>query len=201
MLSTPVSLVLLLHCVGTFSSIVFYSQCKYPDRHTHMGGFLILFRHLVGLLWTSYKSRTTQHGKPRTNFHALSAIRTHDLSVQTIKAHASDHVTTGTGNFGIRSSSSSSYGSTAQFVPWPPPLGFRNNNFLQGWIVNPAPNHNLEDQVSVFMTPGDRVAQLYPQALGTHFNRLLRRAWVTVGLLFNPGHHMGLGIRQATIKG
>jgi hypothetical protein len=36
--------------------------------------------------------------------------------------------------------------------------------FLRGWIVSPAPN--LEDQVSVFMTPGDRVAQLYPQALG-----------------------------------
>jgi hypothetical protein len=35
------------------------------------------------------------------------------------------------------------------------------------------------------MTPGDRVAQLYPQALGTHFIRLLRHAWVTVGLFFN----------------
>jgi hypothetical protein len=41
------------------------------------------------------------------------------------------------------------------------------------------------------MTPGDRVAQLYPQALGTHFSRLLRHAWVTVGLFFNPGHHTG----------
>jgi hypothetical protein len=36
------------------------------------------------------------------------------------------------------------------------------------------------------------VAQLYPQALGTHFSRLLRHAWVTVGLFFNPGHHTGL---------
>jgi hypothetical protein len=41
------------------------------------------------------------------------------------------------------------------------------------------------------MTPGDRVAQLYPQALGTHFSRLLRHARVTVGLFFNPGHHTG----------
>jgi hypothetical protein len=49
----------------------------------------------------------------------------------------------------------------------------------------------LEDQASVFMTPGDRVAQSYPQALGTHFSPLLRHAWVTVGLFFNPGHHMG----------
>jgi hypothetical protein len=35
---------------------------------------------------------------------------------------------------------SSSYSSTAQFGPWPRLLGFRNNNFLQGWIVSPAPN-------------------------------------------------------------
>jgi hypothetical protein len=41
------------------------------------------------------------------------------------------------------------------------------------------------------MTPGDRVAQLHPQALGTHYSRLLRHAWVTVGLFFNPGHHTG----------
>jgi hypothetical protein len=41
------------------------------------------------------------------------------------------------------------------------------------------------------MTPEDRVAQLYPQTLGTHFSRLLRHARVTVGLFFNPGHHTG----------
>jgi hypothetical protein len=41
------------------------------------------------------------------------------------------------------------------------------------------------------MTSGDRVAQLYPQALGTHFSCLLRHAWVTVGLFFNTGHHTG----------
>jgi hypothetical protein len=41
------------------------------------------------------------------------------------------------------------------------------------------------------MTPGDRVAQLYPQALGTNFSHLLRHAWVTVGLFFNPGHNTG----------
>jgi hypothetical protein len=35
------------------------------------------------------------------------------------------------------------------------------------------------------------VAKLYPQALGTHFSRLLRHAWVTVGLFFNPSHHTG----------
>jgi hypothetical protein len=57
-----------------------------------------------------------------------------------------------------------------------------------------CPTPNLEDQASVFMTPGDRVAQLYPQALGTNFSRLLRHAWVTVGLFFNPCHHMGLSM-------
>jgi hypothetical protein len=67
--------------------------------------------------------------------------------------------------------------------------GFVTKTFLQGLIVSPAPN--LEDQVSVFMAPGDRVTQLYPQALGIHFSRLLRYAWVTVGLFFNPGQHMG----------
>ena len=37
----------------------------------------------------------------------------------------------------------------------------------------------------------DWLAQLYPQPLGTHFNRLLRPAWAKVGLFFNPGHHTG----------
>jgi hypothetical protein len=41
------------------------------------------------------------------------------------------------------------------------------------------------------MTPGDRVAQLYPQALGTLLSRLLRYEWVTVVLLFNSSHHTG----------
>jgi hypothetical protein len=56
------------------------------------------------------------------------------------------------------------------------------------------PTTNLEDQGSVFVTPGNRVTQLYPQALGTHFSRLLRHAWVTVGLVLNPGHHTGNNI-------
>jgi hypothetical protein len=52
------------------------------------------------------------------------------------------------------------------------------------------PTPNLEDQASVFMTPGDRVAQLYPQALGTHFSRLLTTC---MGYrFFNPGHHTGI---------
>jgi hypothetical protein len=35
------------------------------------------------------------------------------------------------------------------------------------------------------------MAQLYPQAPGTHFSRLLRHAWVTVELFLFPGHHTG----------
>jgi hypothetical protein len=89
------------------------------------------------------------------------------------------------------SATSSSYGSTAQFGPWPPLWGFITIAFLQGWIVSPAPNPQPGRPASVFMTPGDRVVQLYPQALGTHFSRLLRHAWVTVGLFFNPAHHKG----------
>jgi hypothetical protein len=36
-----------------------------------------------------------------------------------------------------------------------------------GRLLAPRPTPNLEDQVSVFITPGDRVAQLHPWALGS----------------------------------
>jgi hypothetical protein len=91
----------------------------------------------------------------------------------------------------IGSSSSSSYGSTAQFRPCLPLWGFVTITSLHGWIVSPAPNPQPGGPGSVLMILRDRVAQLYPQALGTYFSRLLRRAWVTVGLFFNPGHHTG----------
>jgi hypothetical protein len=91
----------------------------------------------------------------------------------------------------FHSESSSSYGSTAQFGPWPSLLWFRKYAFYRAVLLVRRPTPILEDQASVFMTPGDRVAQLYPQALGIYFNHLLRHAWVTVGLFFNPGHHTG----------
>jgi hypothetical protein len=68
---------------------------------------------------------------------------------------------------------------------------FLTVTFYRTGLLVQRPTPNLEDQVSVFMTPGDRVSQLYPQTLGTNFSRLLRHAWATVGLLFNPGHHTG----------
>jgi hypothetical protein len=71
---------------------------------SHIGGFLELFRHMVGLLGrvTSpsqglYLHRTAQHRKTRTNIHALSGIRTHDPSNQPVKTHASDRTATVTG--------------------------------------------------------------------------------------------------------
>jgi hypothetical protein len=57
---------------------------------------------------------------------------------------------------------------TAHIGPWPPLLRFRDSSFFYGvGLLAPRPTPNLEDQVSVFMTPGDRVAQLYPGALGS----------------------------------
>jgi hypothetical protein len=77
-------------------------------------------------------------------------------------------------------------------VPGLPLLVFRNNNPFTGLnCYSSAQPQNLEDQAAVFMTPGDRVAQLYSQTLGTHLSRLLRHTWVTAGLFCNPGHHTG----------
>jgi hypothetical protein len=47
-------------------------------------------------------------------------------------------------------------------------MRFRNSSFFYGVeLLAPRQTPNLEDQVSVFMTPGERVAQLYPRALGS----------------------------------
>jgi hypothetical protein len=43
------------------------------------------------------------------------------------------------------------------------------------------PTANLEDQVPVFMSPSDRVAQLYTPGTGFHFLRLLRLAGLRWG--------------------
>jgi hypothetical protein len=44
------------------------------------------------------------------------------------------------------------------------------------------------------------VAQLYPQAPSTHFSRLLRHAWATVGLFFSPVTTRGNPILQARLN-
>jgi hypothetical protein len=64
--------------------------------------------------------------------------------------------------------------------------------FLQGRIVSPTPNPLPEDQAFVFITPRGMVA--------THFSRLLRHAWVTVGLFLFPGHHTGIDKRNYNLK-
>jgi hypothetical protein len=64
--------------------------------------------------------------------------------------------------------------------PGLPSWVFATITFLQGRIVSQRPTPNLEDQASVFMTPGDRVAQLYPEALGTilvAFHDIHRLQW------------------------
>jgi hypothetical protein len=64
-------------------------------------------------------------------------------------------------------------------------LGFLIVDFFQGGVAAPRPTPNLEDQVSIFISSGDWVAQLYPQAPSTLFSRLLRHAWATVRLFFS----------------
>jgi hypothetical protein len=79
---------------------------------------------------------------------------------------------------------SSFLGSTAQLRPWPPPQN--PAEFLGGFstIFFTRPTSILEEQASVFISLRGRVA--------THFSRLLRHAWVTVGLFLFPGHHTGM---------
>jgi hypothetical protein len=96
-----------LHNLHYSPNIIFFSGST--DLHwtftaSHVGGFLELFRHMVGLLGRVispsqglYLHRTTQHKKTRTNIHALSGIRTHDSSNQPTKTHASDRTATVTG--------------------------------------------------------------------------------------------------------
>jgi hypothetical protein len=60
-------------------------------------------------------------------------------------------------------------------------------SFLQGRVVSPkAIPHPGGPGPSVFISPRGRVV--------THFSRLLRDAWVTVGLFLFPGHHTGKSV-------
>jgi hypothetical protein len=82
-------------------------------------------------------------------------------------------------------------GSTAQLKPWPPPQnpteflgGFSTIFFYSVGLLAPSPTPIPEDQVSVlFISLKGMVV--------SHFSRLLRHAWVTVGLFLFPGHHTG----------
>jgi hypothetical protein len=65
-------------------------------------------------------------------------------------------------------------------------LGFLTISFLQWQFVSLSPNPQPGGPVRRIYNPRGRVAQLYPQALGNNFGRLLRPAWAAVGLLFSP---------------
>jgi hypothetical protein len=56
-------------------------------------------------------------------------------------------------------------------------------SFYRVGLLAPRQTPIPEDQASVFISPSSRVA--------THFSRLLRHVWVTVGLFLFPGHHTG----------
>jgi hypothetical protein len=77
---------------------------------------------------------------------------------------------------------------------------FLTITFLRDWIVSLAPNPQPGGPGLRIYDPWGRVAQLYPQALGTHFSRLLRHECVTVGLFFNPCHHMGICLYYLQLK-
>jgi hypothetical protein len=55
-------------------------------------------------------------------------------------------------------------------------------------LLAPRSTPNLENQASEFMSSGDRVAQLYPQALGFPFSLLLRHAGVRSVYSSAPPH-------------
>jgi hypothetical protein len=57
-------------------------------------------------------------------------------------------------------------------------------SFYRIGLLAPRPTSIPEDQASAFISPRGGVA--------THFSRLLRHAWVTVGLFLFPGHHTGI---------
>jgi hypothetical protein len=70
--------------------------------------------------------------------------------------------------------------------------GFVTITFLQGWIVSSAPNPQPGGPGLHIYDPRRQGGPAIPQALDTHFSRLLKHAWVTVGLSFNPSRHTGL---------
>jgi hypothetical protein len=94
-----------------FLGIFFFVALQFLKDLDHVTyrRFLELFRLMVGLLGRVfspsrglYLHRTTQHRKTGTNIHALSWIRTHDLSNQPAKTHASDRTASVTDVLGYR---------------------------------------------------------------------------------------------------
>jgi hypothetical protein len=83
------------------------------------------------------------------------------------------------------------FGTTALYEPWLS-LDFLTAGYLRDGAVNPTPNTQPGVPGLRICDPRDRVTQLYPQALGTLFSRLLRHAWATLSLFLSSGHHTEL---------
>jgi hypothetical protein len=95
------------------------------------------------------------------------------------------------------SSSSSFLGSTAQLglgLLLKIRLNFleatQQFSFLQGRVVSPTPNPHPGGPGLCIYIPQRQGGPVVP--LVTHFSRLLRHAWVTVGLFLFPCHHTGI---------
>jgi hypothetical protein len=79
-------------------------------------------------------------------------------------------------------------------------LGFLTVSFLQWQVVSLSSNPQPGGPFHRIYNPRGRVAQLYPQALGTLFGRLLRPAWAAVGLFFSPVTTRGRQVFMLNIK-
>jgi hypothetical protein len=63
-----------------------------------------------------------------------------------------------------------------------PTLDFLTAGFLRGGAVKHTTSHQPGEPGLRICNPGRQGGSVIPQALGTHFNHLLRHARVTVGL-------------------
>jgi hypothetical protein len=68
-------------------------------------------------------------------------------------------------------------------------LSFLIVRFLLWQVVGLSPNAQPGWSLHPIYNPRGRVAQLYPQVLGTHSHSLLRLAWTSVELFFSRHHN------------
>jgi hypothetical protein len=65
-----------------------------------------------------------------------------------------------------------------------PQFRVHNSWLFLRWQVDLSPNPQPGGSAHRIFNPRGRIAQLYPQAAGIHFSRLLRPAWAAVELFF-----------------
>ena len=71
-----------------------------------------------------------------------------------------------------------------------PQISFPNKQYFTGWGCQPHAQPQIWRTRSHIYNTRSWVPHQYPQVLGTHFSHLLRIAWATMGLLFNPCHQI-----------